>query len=129
VIGPRQARVVGLGCAATVIFLITRDLFVPHVRDTEVWFGFEFSGRSAQLSAPLHWAIFAVGAWGFWNLRPWIWPWASVYAAYVASSHVVWNLVSPAGGGWRDGLWQFALFGAVALLLLRARPESAEAAA
>jgi hypothetical protein len=120
----RAARILGLGCAATVVFLIARDLFVPHVRDTEVWFGFELTGRAARLTAPIHWAIFGVGAWGFWNLRSWIWPWASVYAAIVAASHLIWNLSSPSGGGWCDGLWQFALFGVVALWLLRVRPAS-----
>ena len=49
---------------ATVVFLAVRDLFVPHVRDVEVWFGFELRGAAARLTAPLHWAIFAFGAWG-----------------------------------------------------------------
>jgi hypothetical protein len=106
----------------SVAFLVTRDLFVPHVRDTEVWFGFELHGWPARLTAPLHWAIFGIGAWGYWKLRSWIWPWASVYVFIIAISHLVWNLVSPSGGGWASGLWQLALFSGVAIVLLAARP-------
>jgi hypothetical protein len=102
-----------------------RDLAIPEVRGTEVWFGFELTGRAAQLTAPLHWAIFALGAWGFWRMRPWIWPWASIYAFGVAASHLVWNQTSPNGGGWRAGLAQAALFAIPALALLWARPARA----
>jgi hypothetical protein len=79
-----------LFCAATVVFLAARDLFVPQARDVEVWFGFELHGRAARLSAPLHWAIFAVGAWAFWRARPWVVPAAIGYAIYVAFSHAIW---------------------------------------
>ncbi|HXK25611.1 MAG TPA: hypothetical protein VMS55_23280 [Myxococcota bacterium] len=81
-------------CALTVVFLAYRDLFVPHVRDVEVWGGFELHGAAARWSAPLHWLIFATGAWGFWRARPWIRPAAVTYTVYVALSHVIW-LVLP----------------------------------
>jgi hypothetical protein len=109
-----------------VVFLVVRDLWLPAVRDTEVWLGFELHGFWARATAPLHWAIFAVGAWGFWQLRPWIWPWASVYAFSIAVGHLAWNLTSEAGGGWTAGLWQLGLFSLPALALLWARPPSAE---
>ncbi len=99
-----------LFCAATVPFLIYRDLTIPEVRDVEVWFGLELHGRAAQISAPLHWAIFAFGAWAFWSARPWAAPAGALYAFYVALGHLIWNLTSPHGGGWLDGLWQAALF-------------------
>jgi hypothetical protein len=41
-----------LFCAATVVFLAARDLFVPQARDVEVWFGFELHGAAARWSAP-----------------------------------------------------------------------------
>ena len=113
-----------LFCAATVVFTASRDLALPHVRDVEVWAGFELRGAWALATAPVHWAVFAAGAWGFWRLRPWIWPWASVYACYVAASHLVWNLVSPSGGGTLAGLWQLALFSLPGCLLWWARPSS-----
>lgn len=111
-------------CAATVAFLVVRDLFVPHVRDTEVWLGFELHGPAAWLTAPLHWAVFALGAWGFWRCRPWVWPWASVYALVIAVSHLVWNLTSPMGGGLSAGLLQLALFSVPAVALWWARPRA-----
>lgn len=122
---PWWASALGLFCALTVVFLVIRDLTIPHVRDTEVWFGFELRGALALATAPLHWAIFAVGARAYWTCRPWVWPWASVYAAYIALSHLVWNLTSPHGGGWGDGLWQLALFSLPAIALWFARfPDS-----
>lgn len=111
-------------CAVTVVFLVVRDLFVPEVRDTEVWLGLEVHGALAWATAPLHWLLFAAAAWGYWTLRPWVWPWASLYVFYVAASHLVWNLTSPSGGGWGPGLAQLAGLSLVAGVLLRARPPS-----
>jgi hypothetical protein len=77
-------------CAATVVFLAARDLFVPHVRDVEVWFGIEVHGAAARWSAPLHWAIFAFGAWAFGRAKPWAPRAAAIYVLYVALSHAIW---------------------------------------
>jgi hypothetical protein len=121
---PHWATVLAVVCASTVVFLITRDVFVPQVRDTEVWFGFELHGWLAWLTAPLHWLIFGLAAWGYWTVRPWVWPWASVYLFYVAVGHLVWNLTSPSGGGWGAGVWQLALFSIPALATYWARPEA-----
>jgi len=107
-------------CAATVLFLVPRDLFFAETRDVEVWFGFELRGTPALLTAPLHWAIFAVGAWGFWRARPWIVPCAAAYVFYVAASHLVWSEASPHGNGWRIGLLQAAAISIPGVLLLRA---------
>jgi hypothetical protein len=107
-------------CAATVPFLAWRDLFVPHARDVEVWLGFELHGAAARWSAPVHWAIFALGAWGFWRARPWIVPAAAGYLFYVALSHLVWSEASPNGHGWVAGLAQAAAISVPGFLLLRA---------
>ena len=113
-------------CAFTVVFLAWRDLFVPHVRDVEVWGGFELHGAAAHTTAPLHWLIFAVGAWGFWRARPWIVPAAAAYTFYVALSHLVWSEASPNGNGWLVGLAQAAAISLPGLMLLRAgRPRRA----
>lgn len=119
---PLWATGLALFCAATVAYLVARDLFVPEVRDTEVWLGFELRGWPARLTAPVHWAIFAAGAVGFWRQRGWVWPWASVYAFQIAIAHLVWNLTSPSGGGLVPGLWQLVLFSIPATALLWARP-------
>jgi hypothetical protein len=107
-------------CAATVLFLAARDLFVPHVRDTEVWLGFELHGLAARLTAPLHWALYTAGAVAFWRDRPWIWNAAAAYAGAIAVSHLVWNLTSASGGGLGAGLWQAALFSLPAIGLYAA---------
>jgi hypothetical protein len=106
-------------CLVTIAFLVPRDLFFPETRDVEVWLGFELRGRAAQLTAPLHWAIFAIGAFGFWTQRPWILPAAAGYAFYVALSHVIWSEASPYGRGWPIGLAQGAALSIPGFLLLR----------
>jgi hypothetical protein len=121
---PRAARVrlgLALFCAATVLFLAWRDLFVPEVRDVEVWLGFELHGPAARLTAPLHWAIFAFAAFAFWRGVPWIWPAAAAYLLYVALSHLIWSEASPNGRGWPAGLVQAAALSALAFGLLRLR--------
>lgn len=115
-------------CAGTVGFLVARDLFVPEVRDTEVWLGLELHGWKARATAPLHWGVFACGAWGYWRMRRWVWPWASVYAFQVALGHLVWNVTSASGGGWGAGWAQGALFSLPAVGLLWARPERGRSA-
>jgi hypothetical protein len=92
------------------------------VRTVEVWFGYELNGRLAIATAPLHYAIFAAGAFGFWHCRPWVWPWAAVYAFYVAVSHLVWNLTSESGQGLEAGMLQLLLFSIPGVALLLARP-------
>ena len=60
--------------------------FTPIERDQEVWFGIVLRGMWAKVTEPLHWAVYAAGAWGFWKMRRWMWPWAAVYVAQVASA-------------------------------------------
>jgi len=111
-------------CLLTVAFLVPRDLFFPETRDVEVWFGFEVRGTAALLTAPLHWALFAALAWGFWQARPWILPCAAIYLFYVALSHLIWSEVSANGQGWPMGLAQAAAISLPGVLLLRARRPS-----
>ena len=109
-----------LFCLVTAVLLVARDLFVADARDVEVWFGLELHGRSALLTAPLHWAIFLVGAYGFWFRRAWIVPAAAAYAFYVALSHLVWSGVSPKGHGWLAGLALALVFSVPGFWLLHA---------
>ena len=108
-------------CLATLLFLVPRDLFFAETRDVEVWLGFELRGAAARLTAPVHWAVFAVGAWAFWSQRPWIVPCAAGYVFYVALSHLVWSEASPSGRGWPVGLAQALAISLPGILLLRAR--------
>lgn len=117
---PVWMTALALFCATTVIVLVVRDLAVPKARDVEVWLGFELRGAAAHWTAPLHWALFAIGAWGFWTQRPWIVPAAAYYAFYVALSHLVWSEASPNGHGWIAGLAQALALSIPGVLLLRA---------
>ena len=108
-------------CVASVLFLIPRDLFYAETRDVEVWFGFEVRGAAALVTAPIHWAIFAVGAYGAWRGWPWIVPAAAGYVFYVALSHLVWSEVSPNGKGWPAGLVQAFVISLPGALLWRVR--------
>ena len=114
----RARKLLALVCAATVPFLAVRDLLLPEIRDVEVWLGFELRGHAALLTAPLHWAIFAFGAFAFWRAKPWIWTAAAGYVVYVAASHLIWSEASPNGRGWPAGLAQAAALSLVAVLLL-----------
>jgi hypothetical protein len=118
---PWWMTALALFCAATVVFLVPRDLFFAETRNVEVWLGFEARGAAALLTAPLHWAIFALGAWGFWRCRPWALPAAAAYVFYVAVSHLVWSEASPNGRGWVHGLVQAMAISVPGILLLRAR--------
>jgi len=115
----RAHRALAAFCALSLLFLVPRDLLVPEVRDVEVWLGFELHGLAARLTAPLHWAIFAFGAFAFWRAKPWIFPAAAGYAFYVALSHLIWNEASPHGQGWPMGLLQAAGLSLVGVVLLR----------
>ena len=98
------------------------DLFFkPVTEDQEVWFGFMFTGWAAKLSAPLHWLIYGLGAYGFWRMSTWMWPWAALYSAQVAIGMAVWSLLDPRGPGFWGGLFAFALFMLPTIALWRAR--------
>lgn len=108
-------------CALTVVVSMIRDVCIPETRDVEVWLGFEVTGTIARVTAaPIHWTIFATGAWAFWTERPWIGRAAAGYLFYAAVAHVVWSEASPNGRGWPIGLIQGLLLSAVAVQVLRA---------
>ncbi|MCY3811233.1 MAG: hypothetical protein OXH15_05515 [Gammaproteobacteria bacterium] len=98
-------------CLYMTFIYVPFDLFFkPVAEDEEVWFGFVLTGWAAKATEPLHWLIYAAGAYGFWKMSRWMWPWASVYAAQVMVAMLVWNLVDARGGGWIPGLIAAALF-------------------
>jgi hypothetical protein len=122
---PWWMTVMSAVCVAALVISVPRDLFFADTRGVEVWLGFEITGWAAILSAPLHWAIFAVGAWAFWAVRPWVVPWAAAYLFYVALSHLVWSEASANGRGWPIGLAQAAGLSVFGFLLLRAHRRDA----
>ncbi|MEQ8860999.1 MAG: hypothetical protein RIC56_20320 [Pseudomonadales bacterium] len=96
-------------------------LFKPVAADEEVWFGITLHGWAAKATAPLHWAIYAAGAYGFWKMRGWMWPWAALYTAQVSLAMLVWNVLDPRGAGLAAGLVAAAVFAVPAVALWRAR--------
>ena len=98
------------------------DLFLkPVAEDEEVWFGFVLHGWAAKLTEPLHWLIYGAGAFGFWKMSRWMWPWAAVYAVQVALAMLVWNLIDSRGGGIVPGLVSMAVVAVPAIALWRAK--------
>lgn len=97
------------------------DLFIkPVAEDQEVWFGFMLTGWAAKATEPLHWAIYAAGAYGFWRMSPWMWPWAAVYLAQVVIAMGLFPLLNDMGSAW-TGLVAAALFAVPTVALWRAR--------
>jgi len=104
------------------------DLFVkPVAIDEEVWFGIRFHGFTAKLLTPLHWAIYAAGAYGFLRMRRWMWPWASVYVGQVAFSMLVWPWLYVEGfGGVLMGFVAFVPFALLTRALWRSQKAFAD---
>lgn len=93
-------------CVYMTFIYMPFDLFVkPVAEDDEVWFGVLLHGWIAKLTEPLHWAIYAALAYGFWKMRPWMWPWAAIYVAQISVGMLVWSLRDPRGN---------AVFGCIA---------------
>jgi hypothetical protein len=110
-------------CAFQAFVYVPWDFFVKPVgADEEVWFGILLRGRAAKLAEPLHWIVYALGAYGFWRMRPWMWPWAAAYAAQLALSMFVWSAIHVGGfGGWLLAVASLVPFGGLTLLLWGAR--------
>lgn len=116
-------------CAYMTFIYLPYDMFVkPVAEDGEVWFGVLLRGWAAKLTEPVHWAIYAAGAYGFWRMRTWMWPWAALYVGQIAVGMLVWNVID-ARGRWVGGIIAAALFGLLAVALWRARSRFQQAAA
>jgi hypothetical protein len=118
-------------CLYMTFIYMPYDMFgKPVERDDEVWFGVLFHGWVAKATEPLHWLIYGAGAYGFWKMRRWMWPWAAVYVAQISIGMLVWNLRDPRGNVW-FGVLAAAIFGVPTIALWRARgrfqPEHSEA--
>jgi hypothetical protein len=108
-------------CAYMTFVYLPYDLFwKPVERDQEVWLGFVLEGRAAKATEPLHWAIYAAGAYGFYHMRRWLWPWAALYVAQIAVGMLVWSVRDPRGSLF-GGLIAALVFGWMAWGLWRAR--------
>lgn len=117
----------------TFVYMPFDMFYKPVALDEEVWFGVTFHGWTAKATEPLHWLIYGAGAYGFWKMKSWMWPWAAVYVAQIVISMVVWSELDPRGSGWMFGLIPAAVFAIPMIALWRARgrfqpvPEAAQA--
>ncbi len=105
----------------TFVYMPFDMFYKPVANDHEIWFGFALTGWWAKATEPLHWMIYAAGAYGFAGMKQWMWPWAAVYAGQVVIAMVVWNLVNPRGGGLTSGIIAGAIFMLPLIALIRAR--------
>ena len=66
-------------CIYMTIIYLPWDMFVkPLAVDEEVWFGVTLRGWAAKATEPFHWLVYGAGMVGFWKMRPWMHPWASL---------------------------------------------------
>lgn len=108
-------------CLYMTFIYLPFDLFWKSVADDqEVWFGFLLEGWAAKATEPIHWAIYGAGAFGFWKMKSWMWPWASVYSLQVAIGMMVWSLVDDRGS-MVFGLTAFGVFMIPTIALYRAK--------
>ena len=95
--------------------------FKPIAEDEEVWFGILLTGWSAKLSEPLHWIIYGLACKGFWGMKQWMFPWASLYVLQIAIGMFVWNLLDQNGREWTGSLLVSAPFVVLSIALWKAR--------
>jgi short-subunit dehydrogenase len=118
---PAWMNVLMVFCGYMAFVYVPWDFFAkPVAVDEEVWFGLMFHGWAAKAAEPLHWAVYAAGAYGFRRMKSWMWPWAALYVGQVAVGMLVWNLLYGVGGF--GGAVAFLAFGALAVALWRAQP-------
>ncbi|MFP6681844.1 MAG: hypothetical protein VCB07_06585 [Gammaproteobacteria bacterium] len=109
-------------CVYMTFLYMPFDLFFkPVANDHEIWFGFALTGWWAKATEPVHWLIYSAGAYGFWKMKSWMWPWAAVYTAQVVIAMFVWNLVNPDGRGFVASLIAAAIFAVPMFALWRSR--------
>jgi hypothetical protein len=119
---PRWMNPIFYFCLYMTFVYMPFDLFFkPLASDHEIWFGIALTGWWAKGTEPLHWAIYTAGAYGFWRMKAWMWPWAAVYLAQVVIAMFVWNLVNPHGQGVVAGVVASAVFSVPMIAIWRAK--------
>ena len=82
-------------CLYMTFIYLPFDLFIkPVEEDAEVWFGYMFVGWAAKVAAIPHWVVYGFGAYGFWKMKHWMWPWAALYCLQVVVAMVLWNIMN-----------------------------------
>lgn len=94
---PGWATILALACGALAAWQVLTLLAVPVAADEQVWLGYTFHGVAAKIATLPHVVIYAVGAYGFWRMAAWMWPWAAVWACVVAFAMFVWGVLNLEG--------------------------------
>jgi len=94
---PGWATVLAVTCAVLSAIQLAALFVVPVAVDEQVWFGLTFRGVEAKIMTIPHVVIYAVGAYGFWRMRAWMWPWAPLWAGQVAVAMFVWAVLNLEG--------------------------------
>lgn len=82
---PHWMNAIMVFCAYMTFIYMPFDIFYkPVADDEEVWFGFMLTGWAAKATAPIHWLIYGFGFYGFYKMKSWMFPWASLYVVQVA---------------------------------------------
>ena len=111
-----------LFCAYMTFIYVPWDLLSKPVSEAqEVWFGILLTGWAAKLTEPLHWLIYGAGTIGFWHMKSWMHPWASLYAGQVAIGMLVWSVLDDRGQGMLGGFLASLPFLVLAVMLWRSR--------
>lgn len=94
---PGWATILALVCGGLAVWQVIALCFVPVASDEQVWLGYAFRGVAAKVATIPHVALYAAGAWGFWHMSAWMWPWAAVWACAVAFAMFVWGVTNLEG--------------------------------
>ena len=105
----------------TFVYLPWDVLIKPLAEDQEVWFGILFTGWAAKAGGVLHWLVYGAGTWGYFRMKRWMHPWATIYILQIALGMFVWTLLDDRGGGLLPAAIAAAVFAAIAFLSWRAR--------
>ena len=106
----------------TFIYMPFDIFFKPVNEDEEVWFGFVLHGWWAKATEPFHWFIYGAGAYGFFKMKRWMFPWAALYTFQIAIAMLVWNY-SYGGENMTFGVVAASPFVVLGVMLLRARTQ------
>ncbi|NQV68660.1 MAG: hypothetical protein HQ498_01410 [Pseudohongiella sp.] len=112
-----------LFCAFMTFIYLPWDIFIkPLAEDQEVWFGVLFTGWSAKFGAIGHWFVYGAGVLGFWKMKSWMFPWASLYTLQIAIGMFVWSYLDDRSESVVRGALIAILFTLLAIALFRAKP-------
>ncbi len=114
-------------CAYMTFLYLPWDIFFkPVSEDQEVWFGYMFTGWAAKASAIPHWLVYGAGTLGFWKMKSWMHPWASLYVLQIAISMFVWSFLNDDGQDELVGALVAIPFIILTIALWRAKPGFSE---